>query len=303
MPDTPIPDPQARAPRVATPPSAWLHPAPPALQGAVVAVVCRDTRGLALSAAQRITHFPASPLLGLSWFQSTTSGLLARDAGTPRWQPFGAELVVSGSQSEPTTCWSPNEGRGGIVCFSADTARRLFGLDPAAVHDRFVDARTTLDASWTPLLEALLAAPDDAATLAALQQHIAPRWQALQGRPGVTPSLRQFGRHWVERLALQAHDWRRTLSPRQVERRVKAYSGRSLRDWNGLVRTEGVFFAARERHEAGLPYDWAALAAEEGFADQSHLVRATRRVSGFAPGEFAERFVHDESFWLYRLWI
>ncbi len=33
------------------------------------------------------------------------------------------------------------------------------------------------------------------------------------------------------------------------------------------------------------------------------MTRASRRISGFAPGEFAKRFVEDESFWLYRLWI
>lgn len=42
-------------------------------------------------------------------------------------------------------------------------------------------------------------------------------------------------------------------SPRHVERRIKSFSGRSLREWNSLVRTEGLFVAARERHAAGLP--------------------------------------------------
>jgi len=160
-----------------------------------------------------------------------------------------------------------------------------------------------LDASWAPLLDALLAAPDDDATLSALVQHLAPRWQALHGRTGDAPSLRQLGRHWVDRLAWQAHEWRRTHSPRQVERRIKAHSGRSLREWQALVRTEGVFFAARERHAAGQPFDWAGLAQEEGFADQAHLVRTARRITGFTPGEFAQRFEEDESFWLYRLWV
>lgn len=80
-------------------------------------------------------------------------------------------------------------------------------------------------------------------------------------------------------------------------------SGRSLREWTALVRTEGLFFAARERHEAGRPFDWAGLAQEEGFADQAHLVRATKRITGFSPMEFTRRYEQDESFWLYRLWV
>lgn len=302
------PDPLARAPRAAeagpaAPASDRLLPLPPVLQGAIVAVIRRDTRGLALDDGQRLSHFPASPLLSLSWLQGLEAGLVEREPAAPRWRPFGAALMVSGSQSQPSISWAPQTGRGGMVCFTADVARALFGLDPAAVHDRFVPAHQVLDAGWAPLLEALLAARDDAATLAALQAHIGPRWQALRGRSGGAPSLRQLGRHWVERLAWQAHEWRRTHGPRQVERRIKHYSGRSLREWQALVRTEGLFFAARARHEAGQPFDWAALAQDEGFADQAHLVRSTRRITGFSPGEFAERFVQDESFWVYRLWV
>ena len=56
-------------------------------------------------------------------------------------------------------------------------------------------------------------------------------------------------------------------SPRQVERRIKTYSGRSLREWQTLVRTESAFFAARDRYEAGAAFNWATLALDEGFAE------------------------------------
>ena len=101
------------------------------------------------------------------------------------------------------------------------------------------------------------------------------------------------------RPAWQAHEWHRAHGPRQVEHRIKAYGGRSLREWQSLVRTDSAFFAARDRIEAGSPFDWATLALDEGFADQAHLVRAVRRITGLPPGEFAQ----DESFWLYRLWV
>lgn len=273
---------------------------PPALQGALVVLVNGDTRGLGLNDAQRLLHFPASPLLSLSWFIDGDAGSVETCDGVHRWKPFGARVVLSGSQSQPSVYWAAGAGRGGMVCFTVDVARTLFGIDLAAVHDRFVPAHEAMDASWAPLFEALLTLPDAAD---ALLQHVAPRWQALQGRGGGAPSLQQWSRHWVERLAKQAHDWRRSASPRQVERRIKALSGRSVREWQSLVRTDGVFFAARARHQAGEAVDWAALAQDEGFADQSHLVRNVRRITGFTPTEFADRFVHDESFWLYRLWV
>jgi AraC-like DNA-binding protein len=77
----------------------------------------------------------------------------------------------------------------------------------------------------------------------------------------------------------------------------------TLREWRMLVKTEGALFAGLQRHHAGLPLDLAALAHEQGFADQAHLSRATKRITGFAPAEFARRFVEDESFWVYRLWV
>ncbi len=299
---SPCPDPLARAPRIASPSAhERLHRIPQGLQGAIAAIISRDIRGLGTTAEQRLTHFPASPLLSLSWFAGYEAGLVEHAGTGPLWRPFGASVVLAGSQSRPCTSWMPTDGRALMLCFTADIARRLFGVDPADIHDRFADARDVLDGQWRPLLNALLETQDDTEALAALERHLAPRWHAHSA--SALPSLRRIGRHWVERIALQAREWRRTHSPRQVERRVKAYSGRSLRQWQSLVKTEGVFFAARERYETGQPVDWAELAFDEGFADQAHLIRATRRITGFAPGEFARRFIEDESFWLYRLWV
>ncbi|WP_408403574.1 helix-turn-helix domain-containing protein [Paraburkholderia sediminicola] len=284
-------------------PHARLYLPPPALQDAVVAIICRDTRGFELSDAQRLSHFPASPLVCLSWYQDLDAGLVEHATDGPVWRPFGTALTLSGSQSRPTASWTPTSGRGGMLCFTPDVAQALLGVDLPTVHDRFLSAPELLGDTWRPFHEALLNADNDAATLAALEQYLAPRWLATRGRGSAMSSLRQAGRRWVGRLAWQASEWRRTHSPRQVERRIKSYSGRSLREWQSLVKTEGAFFAAREQYEAGQPFDWAALAQDEGFADQAHFSRAAKRITGFSPSEFAQRFIEDESFWMYRLWV
>lgn len=286
----------ARAGGVAT---ESLRLAPATLQGALLALVARDTSALALDDAQRLTHFPASPFVTISWFRNADVGMVSEG---PAWTPFGAPVVVSGTQSHPTVSWSPATGRGHVACFTADAAQALFGLDLAAVQDRFVPASEAIGPEFAPLWEALLAS-DDAGIPAVLERHLARRWQAVQGRDSARPSLRQLGRHWVERLGWQASQWARVHSARHVERRVKSFSGRSLREWQSIVRTEGLFFAARERYEAGLPFDWAALAQDEGFTDQAHMIRCAKRITGFAPTEFAQRFAEDESFWMYRLWV
>lgn len=313
------PPPDARAPRLPLGQARdCLHWAPAALQGALVAVLTRDTRGAAPEDAQRLSHFPASPLLCLAWYQDLEIGLYggAGEACFPPtggWRPAGTRVTLSGSQSRPVVSWAPTPGRGGMVCFTAEVARSLLGVDPGALHDRFVDAYACQGEGWTAaawraFLDALAESWDDRESLAVLCQHLGPRWRgggsplgSLVSHP--LESLRRQGRHWVERLAWQAQVWRRDYSPRQVERRIKAFSGRSLREWQSLVRTEGVFFAARARHEAGEPLDWADLAVAEGFADQAHMSRACKRITGFSPTEFTQRYLEDESFWVYRLWV
>jgi AraC-like DNA-binding protein len=301
----PCPSPSGRAPRAAQADGAAcqsLRLAPASLQGALLALVTRDTRELALDDAQRLTHFPASPFVKISWFRGAEVGLVMPGPQAPAWAPFGAPVVVSGTQSHPSVSWAPTAGRGHVACFNADAAQALFGLDLAAIQDRFVPAGAAIGPEFAPLWEALLAS-DDADTMDVLERHLARRWQAVQGRDSERPSLQQLGRHWVERLGWQASQWARVHSARHVERRIKSFSGRSLREWQSIVRTEGLFFAARERHEAGLPFDWAALAQDEGFTDQAHMIRSVKRITGFSPTEFAQRFAEDESFWMYRLWV
>lgn len=302
----PCPDPFERAPRAGgagVRPRDRLMLAPPSLQGALGALICRDTTGAALTDAQRLSHFPASPMVTLSWFHGPDAGLVDTGAARGGWRPFGAPILFSGSHTHPMVTWAPAGGRGYIACFLPDVARALFGFDPALIQDRFAPVHEVVGREWAPLWDSLLGADSDAAALQALERGLAPRWRALQGPGSALHSLRRLGRHWVERLAWQAHDWGRTRSPRQVERRVKAFSGRSLREWQSLTGTEGLFFAARERYENGEELDWATLALDQGFADQAHMSRATRQIGGFAPTEFARRFIEDEPFWVYRLWV
>ncbi|WP_315138501.1 AraC family transcriptional regulator [Achromobacter marplatensis] len=190
-----------------------------------------------------------------------------------------------------------------MICFDAISARALFQIDLSLIQDAIVDAHKLLDNSWHALFESILSADSEAASLAAIERHILQRWRTLAHPGSALGSLRDAGRQWVRRLTWLAYEWRQSHSPRHVERRIKAYSGRSLREWQSLVKTEGLFFNARAQFEAGKSLNWAAIAQDEGFADQAHLSRAVKRITDFSPCEFARRFAEDESFWVYRLWV
>ncbi len=300
------PDPLSRAPLatcVAHRPRSRLHVAPPGLQGAVAAILWRDTRGANLSDAQRLTHLPASPMVSLTWFQDSKAGLIKQTEAGAKWRPFRSPIVLSGSHSNPSVCWAPADGRIGMICFDAISARALFQIDLSLIQDAIVDAHKLLDNSWHALFESILSADSEAASLAAIERHILQRWRTLAHPGSALGSLRDAGRQWVRRLTWLAYEWRQSHSPRHVERRIKAYSGRSLREWQSLVKTEGLFFNARAQFEAGKSLNWAAIAQDEGFADQAHLSRAVKRITDFSPCEFARRFAEDESFWVYRLWV
>ncbi len=94
-------------------------------------------------------------------------------------------------------------------------------------------------------------------------------------------------------------------SLRQTERRIKQWAGLPLRDLRRLVRAEEAFLKTRIVRASDTPDyapDWAAIAAEDGFADQSHLCRETRRISGLSPAELKKAVAEDECFWVYRIW-
>ena len=67
-----------------------------------------------------------------------------------------------------------------------------------------------------------------------------------------------------------------------------------------MSRAEQSFLESRTAREAGT-VSWAEMAARGGYADQAHLCRETRAITGHTPTELARRAMDDESYWLYRI--
>lgn len=70
------------------------------------------------------------------------------------------------------------------------------------------------------------------------------------------------------------------LSERRLQQRFAADLGLPPKRYSRLLRLHGLL--RRLRGQAAKP-DWAALALDHGFADQSHLVHEFRRFTGLAP--------------------
>ena len=179
-----------------------------------------------------------------------------------------------------------------------DALRAMTGIDAGEHVNRLSPAHEVLDAIWLAMLRSVLEAPNDAARVMLVEDFLDPRWQAT--RSGAWTSARSY-RDWARSLAMRAAMSGLGRSMRQAERCIRAWCGLPLRTLDGLSRAEASFFDALGAHTQGR-LNWADVAADAGYADQSHLCRESRRITGFSPQDLLRRIQEDESFWVYRVW-
>ncbi|MCV2362921.1 AraC family transcriptional regulator [Paucibacter sp. DJ1R-11] len=271
-----------------------------ALAGCVRACLWRDTASVAapLSEAQRDSHFAASPLCGLTW---TLQGGGWEVEAQGQLRPIEHRALLGGPRSRPAHFRSEAGIRSFMVALQPEALHALTGLDLAALLDRYVPIESVLPGDdWRQLNTQMLAAQDEQQCMALLEAFFLPRWLALQQERATAPERGRY-RDWMQHLALRAIAGGHGASLRQIERRIKQWSGQSLRALRGISRAEATFFQVRREMEAG-EVVWSALAQDAGYTDQAHLCRETRRVTGFSPEELRRRIEEDEAFWPYRIW-
>jgi AraC-like DNA-binding protein len=273
----------------------WLPPL--ALAGCVRAVMLRDTRGRALDAVQRENYFPATPLVQLFWWAEGGSEWLATPGfSVPPPERVQAPVMLGGPFTRPTHTRNPGAIHAFKLLLLPDAFVALTGIALDRLVNRVVDARELLPGDWCAWAAQMSAAENDDARLRLLEGFLLPRWQALgSDRPGHRYAA------WTEALAVRAATSAAGRSLRQLERRIKAWAGLPLRELRAVSRAENAFYAVAAA-EGGDGVNWADIAADTHYADQSHLCRETRRLTGFSPEELRRRILVDEAFWAYRLW-
>ena len=273
----------------------WLPPL--ALAGCVRAVMLRDTRGRGLDALQRENYFPAAPLVSLTWWAEGSSEWLPTPGfSAPPPEARHLSLMLAGPFTLPTHTRDVGETCALKLLLLPDAFIALTGVAVDRLVNQVGDARELLPADWRDWAEAVATAANDAARLQLLEDFLLPRWQALgTQRPGQRYADR------TEALAVRAATSAAGRSLRQLERRIKAWAGLPLRELRAVSRAENAFYAvAAAADRPG--FSWADIAADNDYADQSHLCRETRRLTGFSPEELRRRMQVEEAFWAYRLW-
>jgi AraC-like DNA-binding protein len=274
----------------------WLPPL--ALAGCVRAAMLRDTRGRDLNAGQRENFFPATPLVSLLWWFRGEGEWLARPGfSVPPPDSSVGPLMLAGPFTLPTHTRSAGATHSLRLLFLPDMFQVLTGIESAALVNRAVPAETLLPPDWLTWAMSLHADRDDDTRLARIEAFLRPRCEApAQQRP----ATRRYA-DWAQALAVRAATSASGRSLRQIERRVKAWAGVPMRELRAVSRAERAFLAVAAG-DASTTVKWADIAAETDYADQSHLCRETRRLSGFSPEELRRRMLTEEAFWPYRLW-
>lgn len=281
------------------PTSARLYLPRPALGDCVYMAVERDTRGRSLTDAERFNHYPATPLPMVSWIFEGELHMVVdavSDSAPPVLSPALARVVFSGPHRRPSASWSPGPVHALSVAFHPDALSRLLGISLEPYLDQIVPLQQLVDgALLDKFLQVGLADARD--PFHRLEEALQPMWQGAQGGQTL-PTLRG----WVQSLAVRAAFSKPGAGLRQAQRRFKEWTGQSHRDLNLYVRTEQAMVrATAQAHARGTVPDLATVAAEAGFADQSHLGRDVRRVTGIPPRRLGELMRSHESFWFYRV--
>lgn len=268
--------------RSSCPPKSALFLPPAAISACVFGAVLRDTRGADLSAEDRVSHFPASPLVAVTYTLQGAIRVLApadmvtADPVPPCWVVGPTADPVS-SVCDTEVCaitvsfypdaWAMLGGSAAYDCVPKTLEQALAQLnedrDPQDSWDRFCAALETV---WTK-----------------------QRDEKTRATRGVSD--------WVRSVLTRAAMSSAGQSLRSYERRLKRSSGHTQRSLMFYANVENLYKVAREN--ADQPLSDIALAA--GYSDQSHMGRALRRATGFSPAQLNHAIETEEAFWCYRL--
>ena len=299
---SPAQDPAAHTEIPAGATARWITPRP-TLASCVRACLLRGrAAGAALAPDQCINRFPANAYCSLTWFFEDAPVLVAPadDAWFGRALP---RVLFSGPRSRPLVTRHTGRMQALTLALYPQAVHTLTGLPIAEHIDRFTPLDDLLPEPWQALSRQVLAAAGDDERVALIEQFLEPRWLACAtgAADGADDGADGGAQDWVRRFNARMLALAADRSDRHLERVIKGAAGQPLRRLRRLQRLERSFLAARAQLQAGT-LSWAGVAADAGFADQAHLSREMREITGDSPRDWARKLEDDEGYWAYRIW-
>lgn len=207
------------------------------------------------------------------------------------------KLIFSGPFQVPPVSWNPGPVHVMMLVLYPEAVTALTGRDMGAYLDRTVPAEEVLDGRLLTLCDDVFRANSDAERFKLIQERLDAWWQSV--RPAGMPASNLM-EDWFRAVTLRAATSGLGRSIRQMERRIRAWTGQTQRELQPLIQIERLYFNALEARKKG-KVDWAGMADEAGFADQSHMGRQLRRLTGFPPAQIMRLIDEEEAFWPYRV--
>jgi AraC-like DNA-binding protein len=247
---------------------------------------------------ERRNFYPASLACAISWtVQGQTELVRVGD------QMFNAmarsPVMFTGPHLLPCETRNPGPVEFFLLLFMPDAFHALTGVDLLAHTNQHRPLNEVLGADWQTMADSVLAARDDAERIRMIEEFLSPRWKVARPRTW-TPASNTLT-DWAHTLAMRYVTSSMGRSLRQVERRIKQWTGQTHRQLHRLARGEKTFLHARNSKQRSALV-WSDLAAESGFSDQSHLCREFRKLTGLRPEQVMQHLDTDERLWIFKTW-
>ena len=246
--------------------------------------------------SEHLSHFPATASCSLSWFLEG-SAVRVRDD-----QSAHARIVFRGPQTRPVVVRHRGPLHMFILLLAADALWWLTGVSVNRHLNRIGPIEAALDDSWQAMALDVLNATTDEDRVKQIEMFLKPRWRAARSSHQAAPwGPAQRHGEWSRGAASRARIFSKGRCRRQLERQMRTMTGWSARALRGLARAEDALLLAA--HSRQPLVNWADIAAEAGYADQSHLCRELRRYTGFSPQQLWRSVPKEEDLWVYKAWF
>jgi AraC-like DNA-binding protein len=275
-----------------------VHAPDQTLASCVRAYVTRSTLGVLLEPHQRHNFYPATLACAISWtLQGHTELVRVGD------QYFNAKapspVMFSGPHSLPSETRNPGPVQFFLLLFMPDAFYALTGVDLLMYTNQHRPLHAVLDANWQGMADRVMAASSDEARIRVIEDFLLPRWNTARPRAWATASNTLMD--WAQSLAMRYLTSSMGRGLRQVERRIKQWTGQTHRQLRRLARGERTFLLARNNKQRDTLV-WSDLAVESGYSDQSHLCREFRKLTGLRPDQVMHHMDTDERLWIFKAW-
>ena len=199
------------------------------------------------------------------------------------------DLTIAGPRTKAQFKHATGVARAIVVQFKPGWSTPLFGVAANALTDRLVSLEEIWGRHAGELCLELLAARSLPEVLDRVSGAISYRTQ--QAFESASTRLARRAIRLLEGHGVRIEDVARQLgvTARHLRRAFTMTVGVAPKDYMRAVRLQ------RAVRSAGASKDWARIAAEAGYYDQSHLIADFRELIGLTPGAFMKRSEHEPS--------